>query len=168
MASGTEPFYMDPSFWVAGSTTVFVIAVAAKGAFKKIGEMLDKKSLEIAASLEEARTLRDEAEALLAEYRKKQRDGEKDAAEMVAQAEEDARLLLEAASREIDEMAERRRRLADEKIRQAEASAIKEIRAKAVDIAIESARQVLASEVKGDLSDKLADSAIADVEKRLH
>lgn len=167
MASGV-PFYSDPTFWVAGSFTVFVGAIVVKGGLKKIGEMLDEKGKKIAAQIEEAKSLRDEAEALLTEYQRRQRDGEKEAAEIMARAKEDAGLLVEQAKKEVEDLTRRRTRSAEEKIAQAEIAAVKSVRSAAIDVAIDATRQVLASELKGDAGKKLVDVSINDIGGKLH
>lgn len=160
--------FTDTSFWVAASTVVFVGGVLYSKAHKKVGEMLDARSDEIRKQIEEAKSLRDEAEQMLLDYQRKQRDAEKEAADMVAQAEEDSKLMLDAAKGDLAEMAERRTRAAEEKIAQAEAAAVKEVQAVAVNVAVEAATAVLADSLKGKAGKELADAAIAEVEGKLH
>ncbi|MBL4639150.1 MAG: hypothetical protein JKY57_01335 [Kordiimonadaceae bacterium] len=167
MASG-EPFYADPTFWVAASTVVFVALVVWKKAHHKIGEMLDARADEIRAHIDEAKSLRDEAEQMLLEYQRKQRDAEKEAADILAQAESDAKILVDAAKADITAMVERCIKSAAEKIEQAEVSAIKEVQAVAVDVAVKAATDVLATTLKGKAGKALADAAIAEVEAKLH
>lgn len=167
MASGV-PFYADPTFWVAGSFAVFVGGAIWGKAHKKIGAMLDERSAVIKAQLEEAQQLREEAEKLLSEYQRKQRDAEKEAADMVAQAKEDAKIMAKEAKADIEAMAARRTRAAEEKIAQAEASAVKEVRAVAVNAAVAAASAVMADKLKGKDGGALVDRAIAGVEEKLH
>lgn len=167
MASG-EPFYADPTFWVAASTVVFVGGVLWSKAHHKIGEMLDERSDEIRAQIEEAKSLRNEAEQMLLDYQRKQRDAEKEAADILEQASADAKILVDAAKADITTMVERRTKSAAEKIEQAETSAIKEVQAVAVDVAVKAATDVLAETLKGKAGKALADAAIADVDTKLH
>lgn len=162
------PFYTDPTFWVAGSFVVFVGGVLYAKAHKKIAGMLDERTAAIRGQLDEAQSLREEAEKLLNEYQRKQRDAEKEAADMVAQAKEDAKIMAKEAKADIKAMAERRTRAAEEKIAQAEANAIKEVRAVAVNVAVEAASNVFADKLKGKEGGALVDKAIADVEGKLH
>jgi len=167
MASGGSLF-SDTSFWVALSTTVFVGGVLYTKAHKKVGEMLDARSDEIRKQIDEAKSLRDEAEQMLLDYQRKQRDAEKEAADMVAQAEDDAKIMAEAARGDIADMIERRSRAAEEKIAQAEVAAVKQVQAVAVNVAVEAATAVLADTLKGKAGKELADAAIAEVESKLH
>jgi len=166
--AGDVPFYADTSFWVAASTVVFVGGVLYSKAHKKIGEMLDARSDEIRKQIEEAKSLRDEAEQMLTDYQRKQRDAEKEAADMIAQAESDAKILTDEAKGDIEALVERRTRAAEDKIAQAEAAAVKEVQAVAVNVAVEAATAVLADTLKGKAGKGLADSAIAEVESKLH
>jgi F-type H+-transporting ATPase subunit b len=166
--SAGEPFYASTTFWAGLSTVVFVGAVLYKKVHHKIADMLDARADEIRKQIEEAKSLRDEAETILLEYQRKQRDAEKEAADMVAQAEDDAALMLEAAKGDVAELIERRTVSAKEKIAQAEATAVKEIQAVAVNVAVEAATAVLADTLKGKAGKSLTDAAINDVESKLH
>ncbi len=167
MASG-GPFYADPTFWVLGSFVVFVGGLLYKGIHKKIAGTLDEKLDAIRAQIDEAKALRVEAEDTVIDYQRKQRDAEQEAAHMVTQAKEDARLMAEAARADLADLMRRREHSAEEKIAQAEANAIKEIKAVAVSVAVEAATAVLAGAMKGKAGAALVDDAIAEVDKKLH
>jgi len=167
MSSG-ESFLADPTFWVALSTTVFVGGVVYSKAHQKIGAMLDARSDEIRKQIEEAKSLRDEAQQMFLDYQRRQRDAEKEAADMVSQANDDAKIMAEAAKTDIAALVERRTRAAAEKISQAEEAAVKEVRAVAVNIAVEAAKAVLAEGLKGKAGKALTDAAIAEVQTKLH
>ena len=79
----------DPTFWVAVAFVIFVIAVfkPIKGAL--IGG-LDAKIEEIRSEVEEAEKLREEAQSLLANYQRQQRQAMQDAENIVARAKEEA------------------------------------------------------------------------------
>ena len=167
MASG-GPFYADPTFWVAGSFVVFVGGLLYKGVHKKIAGTLDEKLDAIRAQIDEAKALRAEAENMVIEYQRKQRDAEQEAADMVVRAKEDAKIMADAAKADLADLMRRRERSAEEKIAQAEANAIKEVKAAAVTVAVEAATTVLVGAMKGKAGAALVDDAIAEVEKKLH
>ncbi|SDE20702.1 MULTISPECIES: hypothetical protein [Kordiimonas] len=168
MADAHGSVFTDPTFWVACSFVVFVGGVVYAKAHKKIAGMLDDRTATIRNQLDEAKAIREEAEKLLNDYQRKQRDAEKEAADMVAQAKEDAKIMAKEAKADIKAMAERRTRAAEAKIAQAEANAIKEVRAVAVDVAIKAAGTVFADKLKGKEGGALVDKAITDVESKLH
>jgi len=167
MAAG-EPIYADPTFWVALSFVSFIGLVVWKKAHHVIADMLDARSDEIRAQIEEARSLRDEAEQMLLDYQRKQRDAEKDAEDILAQAKGDAKIMTESAKTDIKLMIERRTKAAEEKIAQAEISAVKEVQAVAVNVAVKAATDVLVETLKGKAGKAIADAAIAEVEQKLH
>lgn len=167
MASG-EPFFADPTFWAGASGVAFVVIVAVKGGFKKFGEMLDAKSAEISNQIEEARRLRDEAETMLNESKRRQREVESEVAGLLLQAKEDAKLMQDAAKDEVVRLTERRERLAEQKIAQLETTAIADVRAAAVDAAVGATRKVLAENLAAKDQNALIDTAIDDLENRIH
>ena len=163
-----EAFYLNPEFWVALGFFGFVALVLRVKGHKQMGAMLDQRSAAIKAQIEEAKTLRDEAQNLLLDYQRKQRETEKEAAELIAHAEEDARIMADEAKADITKLIERRTRAAEEKIRQAEASAVKEVKAAAVNVAVAAAEQVMADSLKGRAGGAIIDAAIADMEGKVH
>ena len=162
-----DSIFADPTFWVAGSIVTFGV-LAGKKIVGAVGSMLDERGQKIANQIEEAKQLREEAETLLADLQKKQREAESTAAAMIAQAEEDAKILRAEAEKDIEALVRRRERVAGEKIAQMEAAAIKEVRAAAVDVAVDAATKVLSDTMKGDAGAKLAEASIKDVGAKLH
>jgi F-type H+-transporting ATPase subunit b len=73
----------------------------------------------------------------------------------------------EAASN-LDLAFTRREKLALEKITQAEAAAIAEVRREAVDVATAAAKKLIASSLNDARASALVDAAIKDVDTRLH
>lgn len=161
-------FLANTTFWVAVAFFGFIALILYFKAHKTIGAMLDERSASIQAQIEEAKNLRAEAENLLIEYQRKQRDAEREAEDMVAQAKEDAKIMADQAKHDLDALMRRRERGAAEKIAQAEANAVKEVKAAAVNIAVEAATTVLADAMKGKAGTALVNEAIADVESKLH
>ncbi|MBO6506088.1 MAG: hypothetical protein JJ850_03430 [Kordiimonadaceae bacterium] len=158
----------NTTFWVGVAFAGFIFLVLYFKAHKTVGTMLDERAATIEAQIEEAKNLRAEAENLLIEYQRKQRDTEREAADMIAQAKEDAQIMANQAKDDLDALMRRRERGAAEKIAQAEANAVKEVKAAAVNIAVDAATAVLADAMKGKGGKALVDEAIADVEGKLH
>jgi F-type H+-transporting ATPase subunit b len=157
----------DPEFWVA---IAFILAIAlvwnkAKAA---LGSSLDERAAKIRSELEEARRLREDAQAMLAAYQRRQRDALKEAEEIVARAREEAERLGEKGRRDLEAAIERRRQMAEEKIAQAEAKALAEIRAVAVTVAMAATRQVLKNQLDQKRGAELIDHAIQALPGRLH
>lgn len=161
------PEWMDNSFWAFVALVIFVLGVGFLGVFGTINKVLDGRIKQIADELDEARRLREEATALLAEYEQKRAAAETEAADIVAAAQEEAVRMTAEAQASLNELVVRRTKAVEDKIAQAEAQAIADVRARSADLAIEAARVVLTEEMshKGNI---LVDQAIADVGKRLN
>ena len=104
----------------------------------------------------------------LAAYQRKQRDAEKEAETIVEQANAEAERLTAETTANLEEELQRRSAIALEKISQAEAQAVADVRDFAVDVATSAARRVVTEQVKGDLADKLIDDSIAELSDKLH
>lgn len=155
--------FTDPTFWVAVSTASFVIIVLAAKVPGRIARFLDARSTAIAKELEEARRLREEAQALLASYQKKQREAEKEAQEIVVQARGEAERLAIETKKTIETQIARRAKLAEDKIVQAEAQALAEVRGLAADIAVGAAGRVIRQQMSPDRATRLVDTAIREL-----
>jgi F-type H+-transporting ATPase subunit b len=136
------------------------------GAHRKIFEALDQRSTRIKAELDEARRLRDEAEKLLVEYQRKQRDADREAAGIVAGARSEAERLAAEARAKMEEFVSRRTKMAETKIAQAEAQALADVRAAAAEAAVAAAEKILNETVKGKVADDLIAQGIADAAKK--
>ena len=156
----------EAEFWVA---VAFVILIAAvwKPAKRALATGLDERARTIRAELEEARRLRDEAERLLAEYRKKQSKALAEAAEIAKQAIVEAERSSRHAQAELDASLKRREQQAMDRIAQAEAKAVEEVRALAVDLAIAATRRLLRESLDPARAATLVDRAIAELPQRL-
>jgi F-type H+-transporting ATPase subunit b len=133
-----------------------------------VSKSLDQRADKIRTELDEARKLREEAQALLAEYQKKRKAAEADAAEIVEAAKREAAVLAEEAHKKTEDYVARRTALAEQKIGQAEREAINEVRASAVDLAVEAARKVLAGRVDARADGDLFKASLAEVKAKLN
>ena len=133
-----------------------------------IGKMLDGRAEGIEAELDEARTLREEAQSLLASYERKQREVQDQADRIVEAAKEEATVAAEQARADLEVSLARRVKAAEDQIANAQASAIKEVRDQSVTIAVSAAREVMAKQMTAAAGNKMIDSAIAEVEAKLH
>ncbi len=162
-----ESFLSDPKFWVA----VSFFAMVALG-YKKVSAFitgaLDQRSAKIKAELDHARTLREQAEAVLAEYKKKQAEYLKEAETMLAKAREDATLLNKQAERELKDLLDSRMKQALEKIAREETQAIQDVRNHVVDIALAAARAAITNHVGKLTQEDLIKLALADIERKIH
>jgi F-type H+-transporting ATPase subunit b len=157
-----------PEFWVLVSFVLFIGLIVYLKVPGKVTAMLDERAERISRELDEARKLREEAQELLADYERKRRDADKEAEAIIAQAREEAEAFAVETRQKLVEMVERRGNMAEEKIAQAEAQAVKEVRAAAAELAIAAATRIISDEVQGARADQLVDASIADLKDRLH
>jgi len=161
-------FLKEAEFWVAVAFVLFMGVLAYFQVFKKVVDALDQRSARIRQELEEARLLREEAQALLAESKRKQQAAEADAAEIIAGARAEAdRTAAEAKSR-MDEFLARRTKMAEAKIAQAEEQAVADVRAAAADAAVAAAEKILSENAKGKVADDLIRKGIEDLKTGLN
>ena len=159
--------WMDNSFYAFVALIIFLGMALYFGIPKIVGKMLDGQIKKIADDLAQAKTLREEAAALLVEYEQKRVAAESEAEGIIAAAKEEAVRLTAEAQTSLSELVARRTRAVEDKIAQAEAQAIAEVRARSADVAIEAARLVLTDEM-GKKGSTVVDKAIADVSNRLN
>ena len=158
----------DAEFWVAASFFIFIGILVYVGVHKKIAEALDHRRDRIKAELDEARRLREEAQALLAHYRQKQKEAEGEAAAILTGAKADAERMTTEAEAKMSEFVTRRTKMAEAKIAQAESQALADVRAAAADAAVTAAERILKDTAKGNLADDLLASGIEDVKNKLN
>ena len=161
-----DSLIQDPTFWVAVAFVVFVGLVfkPIKGAL--IGG-LDAKIAEIRQEVEEAEKLREEAQSLLANYQRQQRQAIQDAEAIVARAKEEAERHRAEADEAMKDMVRRQEEQAREKIAQAEAAAIQEVRSMSVELAMAAAEKLLADRLAADEGSRLIDNSIEDIPRKL-
>ena len=152
--------FAEPEFWVLVAVLIFA-ALVWKPLKWRLIRALDARAERIREELETARRLRDEAEQALADYRQRQGRAAAEAEAIVAHAKAEAERIAQQSARDLEAVLLRRRRLAEERIAQAEARALAEIRTVAVDIAIAAARRVIAAELDRGRGATIVDAAIA-------
>jgi F-type H+-transporting ATPase subunit b len=161
-------FIYEPEFWVAVSFFLFLGGMFYLGVHKKLATALDARAAMIAKELEEARHLKEEAEKLLADYRRKQGEAEREVQDIVRLAGTEAEALAAETRRSLHEQFERRTKLAEEKIGRAEADALREVRSAAVDAAVAAAQIVIAEKLSLEVAGKLVTQGIDALKSKLN
>ena len=154
--------------WVAVALFIFLGIVAYMKVPGMISRALDARAAKIRADLDEARRLREEAQALLAEYQQKRKEAEKEAADIVTAAKREAEMLLGEAHKKTEDYVARRTAIAEQKIAQAEREAVNEVRSSAVDIAVEAARKLLADNAEIKAGEELFKSSLQELKSKLN
>jgi len=158
----------DPVFWVMIAFFAFVALVIYKGVPGMVGKALDARADAIRNELDEARRLRDEAQSLLADYQRKSREAENEAQAIIEQAKRESEALAAETRKALSESVERRTKLAEEKIARAEAQAVSDVRASAVENAIAAAEKILKARATGTTANTLIESSIRDLDGKLN
>jgi len=153
----------DPTTLVFLAVVLFFLFLGYFGVHKKIAGALDARSDKIREELEEARRLREEAQQLLASYQRKQKEAEEQAEEIVKQARSDAENMAAQARKDLAERLERRAAQAEAKIANAEAQAMSEVKAKAADLAMDTAETLIKTKLTAADKTKLIKDGIAQM-----
>jgi F-type H+-transporting ATPase subunit b len=158
----------EAEFWVAVAFVLFIAVLGYFQVHKLIVKGIDDRRDRIKAELDEARVLKEEALALLAQYEKKKQAAEQEAAAIVAGAKAEAERLAVEAKAKMEDFVARRTKMAENKIAQAEAQAVADVRSAAAEAAVAAAETILTRTVKGKVADDLIAKGIADVKRKLN
>jgi len=158
----------NAEFWVAVGFLVVIGVILYAGAPKMIGKMLDDRAAAIKAELDEAARLRAEAEALLADYKRKSANAESEAAAIVDEARADAERIAAEMRTALAAQIERRGKQAQDKIAQAEAAAMAEIRNLAADAAAAAAEKLIAARLDEKRAGALIETSLKDLGAKLN
>jgi F-type H+-transporting ATPase subunit b len=164
VASGGEEAHVDPtafgmnaSAWTSLAMIVFIVLLLWKKVPGAIGASLDKQIAAIRAHLEEAASLRADAEKLKAEYEARAKAAAGEAEQLLARAREEAEAIVVQARTDAAALIERRGRMAEDKIAAAERTAVAEVRARAASAAAAAATRLIT-----DRHDAKSDKALVD------
>lgn len=158
----------DATFFAFVGLVLFLALIVYLKVPGMMAKSLDERAANISKELDEAKRLREEAQGLLAEYQRKRKEAEAEAAQIIASAEREATALTEEARQKTEEFVTRRNALSEQKIRQAEADAIGAVRSAAVDLAIAAAERVIAGKADTSTRDALFKDAVGKVQSRLN
>lgn len=158
----------QPDLWVLISFVLFMALLVYKGVPGMIGKALDARANAIRAELDEARRLREEAQALLADYQRKSREAEEEAKGIVEQAKREAANIAAETKKSLAESLARRTKVAEEKIARAEAQAMGEVRAAAIDLAVKASEEIIKERVSGAAASSFTAKSIAAVKAKLN
>lgn len=156
----------DEKFWV-GASFVILIGLLYRPIARLLTKGLDTRSSKIQEELERAVQLREEAQAILASYQKKQQEALDEAGEIVAQAKASASSMVEKAKHDLEDTLNRRVESAMQKIAIHEASALQELKEGTVSLALQATRQIIAEDAKESM-DATIQQSIEEAKKKFH
>ncbi len=157
---------MDASFWVALSFVLFAIILWKFGK-QAVLSALDARIENIKDDIKTAENLRIEAQELLAQYQRKQRDAEKEAARILDEAKKGASEIKKEAEKELKETIKRKEQQLEERVARLKQNAVEEIQAYAADLAIKATTEIVMESLDKKSNERLVDEAIDDM-KNIH
>ncbi|HEY4919614.1 MAG TPA: ATP F0F1 synthase subunit B [Xanthobacteraceae bacterium] len=158
----------DAEFWVAVAFVIFLGVLVKVGAHRLIIGALDDRGARIKAELDEARRVREEAQALLADYQRRRGEADREADAIVVAAKAEAERLAAEAKAKVEDFVARRTKVAEAKIAQAEAQALADVRAAAADAAVAAAEKILSDTAKGKVGDDLITQGVQELKAKLN
>jgi F-type H+-transporting ATPase subunit b len=161
-------FEFDAEFWVAVAFVLFIAVLIKLGAHRVILGALDDRGVRIKTELEEARRVREEAQALLADYQRRRGEADREAEAIVVAAKAEAERVAAEATTKVEDFVARRTQIAEAKIAQAEAQALADVRAAAADAAVAAAEKILSETTKGRVGDDLIAQGIRELKAKLN
>lgn len=162
-AEHSEPTFLgfDPAGWVAVAMLAVIAILIWKRVPRAIAGALDENIKLIRGQLAEAQSLREEAEALKAEYEDKGKSADKDREALLVRARHEANGIVAKAKTDAESLIARRTRMAEDKIAAEERAAVKQLRAAAADSAARATARLIAERDDPAADAKLVSQTIA-------
>lgn len=135
---------------------------------KLVAKMLDDRAAGIRTEIDDARALQEEAKTILASYERKRKEVAEHTVSIIASAKAEAEAAAEQAKADLKETIARRLVAAEEQIQSAQEAAVREVKDKAVAVAIAAASDVINKGMAAKDANGLIDAAIKDVGAKLH
>lgn len=159
---------LEAEFWVLVAFVIFGAIVWYVGGFQQIIGAIDARGTRIRAELDEARRLREEAATVLADYKRRRAEAEREADGMVTAAREEAERIAREAHERMTDFVARRTAAAEAKIAQAEVQATQQVRAAAAEAAVRAAETILRDQVRGPSGEEFLTRSLGEVRGKLH
>ncbi len=158
--------FQDTNTWVFISFVIFAV-VAYKLGRSSVLATLDQKIERIKYEIDTAENLRVEAQELLAQYRRKQREADTEATKIINTASEHAKLIQKKAEAQLDESVERREKWLAQRLKRMEEDAIAEMKEKATELAIEATKEILLQKLDKDTHSKFVEQTISKLPEKI-
>ncbi|HEX8417360.1 MAG TPA: ATP F0F1 synthase subunit B [Methylobacterium sp.] len=159
--------FLEAEFWVLVAFVVFFGIVWKVGGFSQMTKGLDGRAKRVRAELDEARRLREEAAGVLADYKRRRSEAEREAEAIVAGAQDEAKRIAEEGHARLADFIARRTKSAEAKIAQAEVQATAQVRSAAAEAAVRVSEVILKERMQGDAAQDLVRLSLGEVRNRL-
>ena len=157
----------DTTAWVAISFLIF-LAVAFKLGRKSVLSGLDARIDDVKNEIDGAERLRVEAQELLAQYQRKQRDAEKEANDIIDRAQKQAEQMAQTSEAELEETITRREAQLTDRLKRLEDNAIAQIQNHAAEIAMAATTEIITQTLDSKTNNTLNENTIASLPKNLN
>lgn len=154
-----EYLLSNTTIWVTISFIVFVVFAYSK-AKAAILDLLDKQINNIKADIDSAENLRVEAQELLAQYQRKQKDAQKDAETIINNAKSYADDMHQNALAQTEEIIRIREEQLKERLKRIEEKALEDIRKQVTDLATTATLEILIQRLGKAENEKLINNTI--------
>lgn len=158
----------EPDFWEGLGLLTVIALFLYLGVPGMVAAMLDKRAKEIEAELTQALQLRKEAEVVLTNYRERAKEAGKEAETILRDAKADAERFAEEARTALKAQLERRAKQAQDRIAQAERTALLEIRTLAADAAASAAEKIITARIDEQKAGALIAQSLSDLPAKLN
>jgi F-type H+-transporting ATPase subunit b len=162
-----EPFYLEAEFWV-GAAFVLVVLLLMRPVGKALLGMLHGRADAIRNRIDEAVTLKEEAQKLLADYERKFRGVEKEVSTILTKSEREIESVKKENLANLEHEMAQKEQEAKARLKVAEDAALREIAAKTSDLTMQAVRQVLDDSLDERALSQLIDKSIANLEEAVH
>ncbi len=159
--------FQDTGTWVLLSFCIFAVFAYKKGKDKFIA-MLDDRIMTVRKEIETAESLRIEAQELLAQYERKQKDARQEAERIVKTAKEHAIKIKKQAEIDLEETMVRREQQLETRLHRMEEDAIQEIRSHAAELSVRATLEIINEKLNKTANNKLIDATIKNIEGQLN
>lgn len=159
-------FLQEATNWVLISFVIFAIGFWKFGLKLLLGK-LDSRIAEIRKEIETAESLRIEAQELLAQYQRKQRDAAREAETIIESAQKHAAEIQKQAESELNEMVARKESQLKDRLKRMEDVAIQDIKAYAAELSVKATAEIIAKQMDQATNDRLVDQSIKTIAAQL-
>ena len=138
---------IDATFWVGISFLLFFGGLIYLKVPQKINELLSKLITDIKNEIDESEKLRSEAKILLDNSQAKLESANEESNKIIAQAKKESEILIIKMNDKFHKSSEIKKNLAENKISQMKAAALKEIKDNSIKLAMESVKKIISSSI---------------------
>ncbi len=159
-------FFNEATNWVLISFVIFAIGFWKFGLKALLGK-LDGRIAEIRKEIETAESLRVEAQELVAQYQRKQRDATREAEAIIAAAQKHAAEIQNHAESELNEMVARKEAQLRDRLKRMEEVALNDIKSYAAELSVKATAEIIAKQMDQATNDRLIEQSIKSIASQL-